>query len=113
MKFRTTRHNAVTLIALEGSLLGGPDASELNGLVHDSIAAGTTKVAIDLGKVEFINSTGLGILIGCASALQKAGGRMLIASAPRKILELIKISKLTGFLQSTPTVKDALEQLNQ
>jgi len=113
MKFRTTQHDPVTLIALEGSLMGGPDASELNNLVHKAIEGGHTRVAIDLGKVEFMNSSGLGILIGCASALRNSGGRLLIAGASRKILDLIKISKLTSILETRPTVKEAIEQLKQ
>ena len=113
MKFSTKQQGPVTVITLQGNLMGGPDVTELNSMVHDSIRQGQKKIAIDLGKVEFMNSSGLSMLIGCASALKKAGGKMLIAGASRKVLDLIKITKLTPILETYPSVNDAVELLRQ
>jgi anti-sigma B factor antagonist len=111
MKFRTNQRGSVTIIAPEGSILGGPDAAELNKRVQELIGEGRTRIVIDLQDIGFMNSSGLGLLIGSASKLRDAGGKLAIANASRKVLDLIKVSKLTGVLETHPSVDDAIAHL--
>jgi anti-sigma B factor antagonist len=108
MKFRLTQHGAVTVVHLEGNLMGGPDASSLNSKLHELIEEGKTQVVIDLKEVEFMNSSGLGLLIGGVSAMKNAGGMLKIANASEKIAALIKITKLSSLFESHPNVNDAV-----
>jgi len=107
MKFTTSQQAGVTVIAIEGNLMGGPDASTLNDKLVELIGAKKKHVVVDIAGVGIINSSGLGMLIKSASTMRGAGGGMKIAGASEKILELIKITKLTGVLETHPTVADA------
>lgn len=107
MKFSTTEHSGVAVIAVEGNLMGGPDATTLHDKIVELIGAKTTHVVLDLRAVSIINSSGLGMLIKGASTLKEAGGALKLAGASDKIQELIKITKLTGVLQTYPTVAAA------
>jgi len=51
-------------------------------------------VVIDLQQVDWMNSSGLGILIGGLSALRKSGGDLRLASVTEKIEEVLRITKL-------------------
>ena len=113
MKFKTTQQGGVTVIALQGSLMGGPDATELNKKVHGLIEGGKKLVVVDLTSVELINSSGLGMLIGCVRALKDAGGRLMIAKASRKILAIIKITKLSSVLETHETIQDAIAEMKK
>jgi len=113
MKFKTTQRGPVTVIALSGSLMGGPDATELNKKVHEFIEGGKNLVVVDLADVAFMNSSGLGMLIGCASALKDAEGKLSIANASRKILDIIKITKLSSVLETHESVQDAIAGLKR
>ena len=64
-------------------------------------------VVVDLSGVDIMNSSGLGMLIKGASTMKNAGGGLKIARASEKILELIKITKLTGILPTYNTVAEA------
>lgn len=108
MKFSTTRRGAVTVIALDGNLMGGPDATALHGKLHDLVAQGVTRAVIDLAKVEFINSSGLGILIGGVSTLRNAGGGLKIANASEKIATVITVTKLGPVFELFPSVDTAV-----
>jgi anti-sigma B factor antagonist len=108
MNITTTISGDVAVVALKGNLMGGPDASALNGKLHELIDAGSTRVVLDLSGVEFINSSGLGLLIGGASTLKNLGGALKLASASEKILALITITKLTSVFQTYPTVAEAV-----
>lgn len=107
MTLSTVTRGEVTVIALTGNLMGGPDASALNAKLHELVDAGTRRVVLDLGGVQFMNSSGLGLLIGGASLLKTAGGALKIAGASEKILTLIRITKLGSIFETYPSVEDA------
>lgn len=108
MKFSITEHGGVTVIAIEGNLMGGPDATTLHDKLVELIDTNRTRVVLDLRGVSIINSSGLGMLIKGASTLKEAGGALTLAGASDKILELIRITKLTGVLQTFPDVAEAM-----
>ena len=109
MTFKTRDIGPVTVIEVRGNLMGGPDASALNSTLHALVEKGTTRVVIDLEGVEFMNSSGLGLLIGGATTMKNAGGGLKIANASVKILALLKMTKLTTLFESYASVKAAVE----
>jgi len=108
MTFTTTQHGSVSVIGVEGNLMGGPDASALNGKLHELVEAGITKVVLDLRGVQFMNSSGLGLMIGGASTLKSAGGGLKLANASEKIMALIKITKLESLFDNYSSVEEAV-----
>jgi len=108
MKFKISQQGSVTVISLQGNVMGGPDATTLNAQIHDLIDQGKTQIVLDLAGVEFMNSSGLGMLIGGASTLKNAGGRLKLANASEKILALIKITKLSPIFEHFESVKTAV-----
>jgi anti-sigma B factor antagonist len=113
MKFKTSVHGAVTVVHLDGNLMGGPDATALNGKLHELIDGGKNQVVIDLAKVEFMNSSGLGLLIGGASLMKKTGGGLKLAGVSEKILALIKIARLGPVFDTFATVQDAVTSFDK
>lgn len=107
MTFTTSQHGNTTVIAIEGNLMGGPDALTLNDKLVELIEGRKKYVVVDLHGVSVINSSGLGMLIKGVSTMRDAGGDLKIANASNKILELIKITKLTGVLDTYRSVSEA------
>jgi anti-sigma B factor antagonist len=113
MKFRVAQQGTVTVISLQGSVMGGPDATTLNAQLHELMSANKKQVVLDLAGVEFMNSSGLGMLIGGASTLKNAGGKLKLANASEKILSLIKITKLLPVFEHYDSVKAAVESFKK
>jgi anti-sigma B factor antagonist len=109
MKFSMSQSGTVSVVHLDGNLMGGPDATALNSKLHELVDAGKKLVIVDLKGVEFINSSGLGLLIGGASLLKNAGGGLKLAGASEKITALIKITRLGPVFESFATVDDAVK----
>jgi anti-sigma B factor antagonist len=84
----------VAVLRLQGKIMGGPDATSLHEKLHELIENGTRHVVVDLHQVDWMNSSGLGILNGGLSALRKSGGDLRLASVTEKIEEVLKITKL-------------------
>lgn len=113
MKFKVAQQGSITVISLEGNVMGGPDATSLNSQLHDLVAAKKMQVVLDLAGVEFMNSSGLGMLIGGASTLKNAGGKLKLANASEKIVALIKITKLTPVFELFDSAKAAVQSFKK
>jgi anti-sigma B factor antagonist len=108
MKFKTKDIKGVTVIELKGNVMGGPDATMLNDELHKLLEAGKTKVIVDLGDVKFMNSSGLGMLIGGLTTMRNAGGTLKIARATDKIESLLVVTKLITVFDHHETIEKAV-----
>jgi anti-sigma B factor antagonist len=109
MSFNTSeRYNSV-VIEFKGNVMGGPDAVSLNEKLHELIDSEKTNVVVDLGKVKFMNSSGLGMLIGGLTTMRKAGGDLRIANATDKIESLLIVTKLITVFKHFKSVDEAAQ----
>jgi anti-sigma B factor antagonist len=109
MKLTTRDIGTVAVVTLDGTMLGGPDAAEINNTLHTLIDAKKKKVVIDLGAVTLMNSSGLGILIGGITTMRNAGGEMKLAAVSPKVMNLLTITKLISVFEVFDTVKKAVD----
>lgn len=109
MEFKIKQEKGVTVISLKGKVIGGPDASELTRQLHGLIDQGKKQIVVDLGGVELMNSSGLGMLIGGLTTVRNAGGDLKLANASVKILSLFTVTKLSKVFTHFPSVKNAVE----
>jgi anti-sigma B factor antagonist len=83
-------------------------APMLREQVRELAAKGAVHLIADLGGVDFLNSTGLGVLVGGLKRLRAGGGSLtLVISAPR-ILRIFQITGLTKVLIAHRSVGDAI-----
>ena len=108
MKLSTKDVDGVTVIDLEGSVLGGPDAAALNDVLHKLTEKRKKNVVVDLSEVQTMNSSGLTMLIGALTTMRNAGGDLKLAAASKKIESLLVITKLSMVFELHPTVKKAI-----
>lgn len=108
MKFTFKESNGITIIRIEGNMLGGPEASELNSELHKLIDAKKKKVIVDLGGISLMNSSGLGMLIGGVTTMRNAGGDLKIAAAVDKVIQVFKITRIDKVIELHQTVDMAI-----
>jgi anti-sigma B factor antagonist len=83
-------------------------APMLRERIRDLGAKDVVHLVADLSAVDFLDSTGLGALVGGLKRLREAGGSLaLVITAPR-ILRLFQITGLTKVLAIHPTVAEAI-----
>ena len=111
MKIKTTEKYGAVVIELKGNVMGGDDTKDFNDLLHKLIEEGKIRVVIDLGDVKFMNSSGLGMLIGGLTTMKKANGNYKLANVTDKIESLLIITKLITIFEHYDSVDKALESL--
>ncbi|MDX1545555.1 MAG: STAS domain-containing protein [Rhodothermales bacterium] len=102
------RYNAV-VVTLKGNVMGGPDGSKLHDTLHELKDNGKMNVIVDLGKVKFMNSSGLGMLISGLTTMRNAGGDLRLANAADRIQSLLIITKLITVFKHYDSVDEAAE----
>jgi len=108
MKFKTKELQGITVVELEGNVMGGPDASALNDFLHKLISEEKNHVVVDLKAVSFINSSGLGMLIGGLTTMRHAGGELKLARASKKVETLLEMTKLLKVFDLHKNVNHAI-----
>lgn len=109
MKINHHEENGIVIIAPKGKIMGGPESTALHDLLHDLIEQKKTKVIIDLAKVDWMNSTGLGLLISGLTTLRKAEGELKLANVTDKIQSLLTITKLVTVFKSFDSIDEAVK----
>lgn len=112
MNFNVSERYNCVVIQFKGNVMGGPDAVKLNEKLHELIEDDKTNVVADLGKVKFMNSSGLGMLIGGLTTMRKAGGDMRIANATDKIESLLVVTKLITVFKHYKSLDKAVESFS-
>jgi anti-sigma B factor antagonist len=108
MKLSDSEKNGVAILEPKGKIMGGPDATLLHDKLHELIEKGQKKVIIDLAKVEWMNSTGLGILISSLTTLRNSQGELKLANVTQKIQSLLTITKLVTVFEAFDSVDEAI-----
>ena len=108
MKMTDREQDGVVILEPKGKIMGGPDASLLHDKLHDVIEQGKRKVIIDLAQVDWMNSTGLGILISSYTTLRHHGGELKLANVTDKIQSLLTITKLVTVFDAHDSVDEAI-----
>jgi len=81
-------------------------APQLRRRLDEPIQAGCKDLVVDLGRVTFLDSTGLGVLVGRLKMVRSQGGRMRIVGATDRVLKVFTITGLDRVLEMFPTLAD-------
>lgn len=109
MEIKSYNKNGIKILKLKGNLMGGPDATVLHEKLHSLLDEGVKKVILDLEKVEWINSSGLGILISAMTTMRSSGGNLKLSNIPDRIRNLLSITKLDKIFESYNSIEEAVE----
>ena len=108
MKLTKRSQNALTIIGLDGDVMGGPEAVKVNEEINRLLDEGTLKVVIDLGRVNRMNSSGLGILINALTTYKQNGGDLKLANPTPIVKSLLDITRLNDIFEIYDSLESAL-----
>lgn len=74
----------------------------------DVIEGGHRRLVVDLDGLEFLDSSGLGALIGGLKAARQTGGDLRLARAPEQAKVILSLTSLDRVFRSYGTVEEAL-----
>jgi anti-anti-sigma factor len=105
--FETTERGGLALVGLEGEL-DLPATAELEPELERLAAEpGVTAVALDLRGLEFLDSSGLRLVVLTDRRLREAGRRLVLVRGPRSVQRVFEITRMTERLRFVDTPEQA------
>ena len=112
MKITQREVEGIVVLDLNGKLTGGPDAETFREVFKSLVDQDKKKIAVNLEKVSWINSTGLGILISGYTSVRRAGGDLVVMHASDRIESILYVTKLNLLFKSFENEEDAVKALS-
>jgi anti-sigma B factor antagonist len=97
---------------LSGDLLGETSGLQVVETANDYISKNAVKkCAVDLSKVRYMNSNGLGILIALLTKFRNKDGELVLIRPSEQISKLFMITKLNSIFTITDSFEEAISKL--
>jgi len=112
MRIKETEKDGVVILTLSGKMMLDAKSISLHEYVKDLINKGKVKVIMDMGKITWFGSTGLGVLLASYTSLKDNGGDLKVARATRKIRSVFMFTQIIKVLENYDTVEEAVAALN-
>jgi len=96
MVMRATYRDAgtVTVVDIGGRITLGEGSALLRSTIRDLLAEGRNKIVLNLGDVNYIDSSGIGELVTAFTTVKKTGGDMKLLHLTKKVHDLLQLTKL-------------------
>jgi anti-anti-sigma factor len=102
----------ICVLRLEGRFATGQDSLYLQKKAEEIKNSGYGKVMVDFARVDYVDSTGIGFLIGIYTSVKKSPvGQFALVNASRRVREVLELTRLAQIIQIYPTEAAALEAL--
>jgi anti-sigma B factor antagonist len=98
----------IAVLDLVGKLTSSEGAGKLGGRVATLVADGRMQVVLNLGRLSYMDSSGLGEMVSCYSRMHKVGGAIKLAQTTARIQDLLAITRLVTVFDSYDTEDLAL-----
>jgi len=108
MTMMNRTHKDITVLYPEGKIVLGDGDQELGEAVKHFLEEGARKMVINFSKVTYLDSSGVGELVGCYTSIKNRGGDLRICCLNARISNLIKMTSLNSVFSVTDTEADAI-----
>ena len=86
--------DGVTVLDLSGRITLGEGSVQLRDAIRDLISKGQKSILLNLGDVNYIDSSGIGELVSAFTTVRNQGGDLKLLNLTKKVHDLLQITKL-------------------
>lgn len=105
-----TEKNSVVIVGLVGNL-DTNTAPEAESQINEKLAAGTSKMIINLAEAKYVSSAGLRVFLATAKKMTAAGGAVKLCAPNEVVREILDISGFSTILDVKDTEEQALSDI--
>jgi anti-sigma B factor antagonist len=110
MVIKHSVHNGVDHVELGGQL-NMTSAAEARAGLRGIIEQGAQRLVLDFGGVDFVDSSGLSVLVSAYKLIDAKGGKMVLANLPPNVQSLFALTRLNEAFQVFASTQSAIEYL--
>jgi anti-sigma B factor antagonist len=107
LTFQSRRIGDITVVACTGRIVEGKESAALQQCLSDALEL-EPYIILDLRDVDFIDSSGVGLLVRYLTRIQNAHGSLKLCAPSAKITEVLKVTRLHTVFESYESEADAV-----
>lgn len=107
MKLDLEKRGPVTIVCLEGPMGAGADRSWVEP-VQNLLDNADARVILDMRRVDYISSAGLGDLVRVTAQANSQGARFVLAELTPFVAGVLKTTRLDRFFEHHPSIEAAV-----
>ena len=108
---QVTLDSGILLLALSGTMTMGNLLQKLEWTIEELTKTNQNKIIVDMSKISYLDSSGMGVLVKCSALVKNAGGQFRLAGIADKVLATLKMVGLDGVLPISATREDAVASI--
>jgi anti-sigma B factor antagonist len=112
MKLKKQEVDGVLLVYVEGKMVGGEDSDVFHDFIKDIVKEGHKKILINLKKVPWADSRGIGMLIGAHTSIKNAEGSMVLTNIGDRIDSILTLTRLLLIFKTFDSEGEGITFLN-
>lgn len=112
LKVETRQLDGVTVVSCHGRIILGEESAGMRETLKRALTS-SRQLVLDLSGVSYIDSSGLGTLVGVYSSARAAGADIKLAGLNQRLRDLLQITKLVTVFEVYDTVQQAVAALKQ
>jgi anti-sigma B factor antagonist len=112
MKIDERTAGNVKILDISGQIKFTQGDEMLKDKIHSVVHQGSTKILVNLAGVDYVDSAGLGELVGAYTTVAKAGGKMKLLNVTKKMRDLLSITKLLTVFDTYDNEQEAVKSFN-
>jgi anti-sigma B factor antagonist len=113
LKLSTRKVSDVLVVDCNGRVVFGEESAALRDTVKRLIEEKNTHLVLNLAGVTYIDSGGLGTLVGLYTTAQNAGGSLKLASLTQRVGDLLQVTKLVTIFEVFDSEEQAIESFRK
>ena len=113
LEFNHTTQGLAEVITVSGRLMSKIDSEDLISRINDLLAEERSTIVMELSNLEYMNSSGLNILLGLFTATRNAGGDMFLCNVSKKVEELLVMTKLNSVFKIYKSMDEAVSAFSE
>ncbi len=108
MQLATKDDGHVTILTLDGDLVIGESESLFKRTITRLLEEGKVNLLVDMRRVNFLDSSGLGALVRAMAMSQKEGGQTKLLGAAPQVRKLLEMTKLDSVFENFTDMETAV-----
>lgn len=109
MRANVRQTGNVSIIDLSGRITIGEGDVIMREKVTEVVDQGQNNIILNLNKVTYMDSAGIGELVACLKRVKEKGGMIKLLNASGKVYDLLQLTKLDDVFESFKDEKEAIE----
>lgn len=107
LKIDTRQADGVTIVSCQGRIVFGEEATALRESLK-SVLGSTRQVVLNLAGVTYLDSGGLGTLVGVYSSARASGADIKLTGLGQRLRDVLQITKLVTVFEVYDTEQEAI-----